>query len=400
MDKLPLETARHIVSYLTKRTDVASLRLVSRTFAILGAELLFHTISFHPSYPSLSRLCEISQRPHLAHNIRELVLDLPPIRDLIWGPFVRHLETEGIDISSSTERIPEAFRLLTYHVDQYSKLQTSGDFTSMLREAVRGLPRLRGVLMKENNERDRDYWLSQSSLTLGCNGGFNYRIELSAELHGYSGSKDHYRAFAALVDAVYYAGCKLDTFYVDAKIDPRMFFDNTVRLERAGAVFQNCRVLGLKMDIEDSMVEHLIKTPLFNVILPSSPNLQSLTLQFGISCAREAIPLSTIFGSKHVWPRLQKVNFSFIDMEDQELYAFLLRHKGTLRELSFSMCSLYAGRWDDAMMFLRQNLGLVALRLDPLFELAGEFDYLCESELKMMEDYVVNGGKCLPPRED
>lgn len=90
----------------------------------------------------------------------------------------------------------------------------------------------------------------------------------------------------------------------------------------------------------------------------------------------------------HTWPHLRVIDINSFKMSQSQLLAFLHRHAGTLREVSFHYLELTEGLWADVSDYMRSFLNLSVCRMTNLD--GGETDYTID-ESKTGE-YVVNGG--------
>ena len=79
MDKLPRELLREVLQYLP-RSDLPSVRLLTRTLAAEAEPFLFHTIPLWIELKSLEALTGISEHPRLSQYVKEIVFS--PLRFL------------------------------------------------------------------------------------------------------------------------------------------------------------------------------------------------------------------------------------------------------------------------------------------------------------------------------
>lgn len=77
MDKLPRELLRELLQYLP-RSDLPSVRLLTRTLAVEAEPFLFHTIPLWIELKSLEALTGVSEHPRLSQYVQEITFS--PIR--------------------------------------------------------------------------------------------------------------------------------------------------------------------------------------------------------------------------------------------------------------------------------------------------------------------------------
>lgn len=398
MEKLSPEIIREILYHFDSKVHIANFRLVQRSLAELAKEFLFRTVPLKPTKLSVSRLLAISQRPDLAHYVKEVYFGVDEPNYMIWEQFNEQLRMEGLSHDDETHgaRAQEIFKS---SIQGWYEFQTSPEYTTVLSTALAGFPRLEGIQMVHGAPMamERQYTYREIDM---------YPFEPTPEFHGeYGAEKDYLRGFAALINAAYLAGSKLTSFRMTGmdtgEIVDQSVFENIELFQRAAVVLRNCQVLELHLGIDSVEVVDKFKTnPLLNVLAPAE-RLEELCLGFGNTAPSEPHLFPHIFGEDQVWPCLRKLELWTIDMHEYELIAFLERHKTTLRTILISNGLLFTGCWNNIMRFIKDNLQLESLEVWDLFCKHSDGDTYrnySHFETQMMVQYVQNGGEALPER--
>lgn len=375
METLAPELIQEILEHIHAKPDLASFRLVQRSFAELGEEYFFRVIDVKPTYRSLSPLLEISQNVEFARHVRQVTLHLDDFRHSIWIPFIKKLKEEGLDNGTITQKSEVLQKLGA----EFADFQTSPDYTGILSTAFRKLPRLEAVQVKERPSRKR-----------GIDPQTAQEMEEHSLLSDYEvnqrvwGSEDGLRAFSALVGAAYFAGTKLVSFRNNADlvvVDPIVVYKRSELVQRAANVFRHCPVLELSLPQADASL-------LFDLLSPAV-QLEKLTLQFDLKAYREPVSaFSKIVESRCVWASLSEVKVRTVCMHRYDgLLEFLQRHHAKLRRLSLWDCKLSTGSWVGFTICAKDTLKLTRLELGLLSDAAKTYS---EVELEGMVNYVLN----------
>lgn len=375
MEKLAPELIQEILEHIHAKADLASFRLVQRSFAELGEEYFFRIIDVKPTYRSLYTLLEISQTVEFARHVRQVVLHLDDFRHSIWIPFIERLKAEGLENGTITQK-NEVLQKLGAELGDF---QTSPDYTGILSTAFMRLPRLEAVQVKERSSRKR-----------GIDSQTAQEMEDHSLLNDYEanqrvwGSEDGFRAFSALVGAAYFAGTKLVSFRNNAEmvvIDPIVVYKRSELVRRAAAVFRHCPTLELSLPQADPSL-------LFDLLSPAV-RLEKLALHFDLKAYREPVSaFSKIVESRCIWASLGEVKIRAVCMHRYDgLLEFLQRHHAKLRRLSLWDCKLTTGSWVGFTICAKDTLKLKWLELGSLSDAAKTYS---EVELEGMKNYVLN----------
>lgn len=375
METLAPELIQEILGHIHAKADLASFRLVQRSFAELGEEYFFRVVNVKPTYRSLYPLLEISQNVEFARHVRQVVLHLDDFRHSIWIPFIEKLRVDRLENGTITQKSEVLQKLGA----EFADFQTSPDYTGILSTAFRRLPRLEAIQVKERPSRKR-----------GIDTQTAQEMEEHSLLNDYEanqrawGSEDGFRAFSALVGAAYFADTKLVSFRNNADlvvVDPIVVYKRSELVRRAAAVFQHCPVLELSLPQADTSL-------LFDLLSPAA-RLEKLALQFDLKTYREPISaFSKIVESRCVWASLSEIKVRTVCMHRyDDLLEFLQRHHTKLRRLSLWDCKLSTGSWVDFTICAKDTLKLTWLELGSLSDAAKAYS---GAELGEMVNYVLN----------
>lgn len=374
MEKLAPELIQEILEHIHAKADLASFRLVQRSFAELGEEYFFRIIDVKPTYRSLYTLLEISQTVEFARHVRQVVLHLDDFRHSIWIPFIERLKAEGLENGTITQKNDVLQKLCA----ELGDFQTSPDYTGILSTAFMRLPRLEAVQVKERSSRKR-----------GIDSRTAQEMEDHSLLNDYEtnqrvwGSEGGFRAFSALVGAAYFAGTKLVSFQNNAEmvvVDP-VVYKRSELVRRAAAVFRHCPALELSLPQADASL-------LFDLLSPAV-RLEKLALHFDLKAYREPVSaFSKIVESRCVWASLREVKIRAVCIHRYDgLLELLQRHHAKLRRLSLWDCKLTTGSWVGFTLCAKDTLKLTWLELGSLSDAAKTYS---EVELEGMRNYVLN----------
>lgn len=370
MDTLAPELIQEILGHIHAKSDLASFRLVQRSFAQLGEEYIFRVINVKPTYRGLYYLLQLSQNEVFAHHVKEVVLHLDDFRHSIWIPFIEKLKTEDLENGTITQKL----KVLRHLLGEFREFQTSPDYAGVLSAAFIRLPRLEAVQMKE--KPSRKHGIDQQTIQEMEDHSLN---EYEVNHQAVWGSQDSFRAFFALVSAAYFASTKLVSFRNSA--DMMVVFERNELVRRATDVFRNCPVLELAIPQTDSSL-------LFDLLKPAV-RLERLALRFDPMVYHESVSaFSKVVESGRVWESLKevKIRTNCMDCHDS-LLEFLQRHQATLRRLSLWDCKLSTGSWVGFIVCMKDALKLEWLELGLLSDTSKTYS---EVELAGMVNYVLN----------
>ena len=123
MEKLPLELLQQVLQYLP-RSDLPSVRLLTRTLAAAAEPLLFHTIPLWIELQSVKALTGISEHPRLSQYVKEIVFS--PLRFIehedrsLYQAEVRNaLEYESVSLSSHMLYLEHYLSSSKLHLEQH-----------------------------------------------------------------------------------------------------------------------------------------------------------------------------------------------------------------------------------------------------------------------------------------
>lgn len=383
MESLAPELIQKIFSHLQSKSDLASFRLVQRSFAELGTEYFFKTVDVKPTYRGLYPLLEISQNAEFARHVKQVVLHLDDFRHSVWIPFTRKLKMENLEDGPTAQKAD----LLDELIREFEGFQISPDYTGILSSAFMRLPRLEAVQILERPSRKHgidpqtiidmdEHSLSQENLSIQREWGTN----------------ESYRAFSALVGAAYFSGMKLVSFRHNADIlaasGPDDFGRDEPLIRRAAKVFQSCLILDLGLHQADTNL-------LSNLLLPAA-RVEKLGLKFDLGTYNgSASVFSKVVESGYVWPALKEVKIRTVCMHSHGSFLeFLQRHHATLRGLSLWDCKLSVGSWVDLILCMKDSLKLEWLELGLLSDVTKAYT---ELELEDISHYVLSSSSCELP---
>lgn len=370
METLAPELIQEILAHIHSKADLASFRLVQRSFAELGKEYIFKVIDVKPTYHGLYPLLQISQNVEFARHVKEVVLNLDDFRHSIWLPYLERLRMEGLENGTITQKrdVLQAVRR------EFGDFQTSPDYTGILSASFMRLPRLEAIQVNERPERGRGID-PQTIEEMEYHSLHDYEVSYQ---QGW-GSQDGFRAFSALVGAAYFASTKLVSFRNNADI--MIVFDRNELIRRAAVVFRDCPIVELALPPTDS-------TLLFDLLSPAV-RLERLALQFRLEVYRGSMSaFSNIIERRCVWASLKDVKIGTIRMNSHDsLLEFLRRHYATLRRVSVWDCKLSTGSWVAFIVCMKDMLKLSWLELGLLSDASKTYS---EVEMEGMVNYVLN----------
>lgn len=397
MENLSPETVHHILGYLGKKKDIESLRLVQKSFAILGKEFLFHTINIWPTRASLTRFHALSRRSDLALQIRCLVLNVVyDTKSLIWSGIKGHLhrlDTCHGPIRVSYEHNIKVFRDAA--IECYDFL-TSRDHVSILMASLFRLPRLEAVHMRDDENESYYVTAKEETIYFGDWGIHNYAGEPGSLVD--PNSYFAIEALRALLEASRYTDTKIVSFQTSNDI-PQVIFENPTLLNGFAGLVRNCRDLQLRFDTEDheKVIFHLLNNPPAIIFL-STNILETLSLNFSVR-PDITVPFAKLLGNQQISPYLKDINFVGIDMHERELRCFLGLHRKSLRRFSIQYSKLFSGHWLSMAVWIRENLrlesvgfaGITDSDADETTNMTEEEAARCQRYVKRLEEYVMNG---------
>lgn len=377
MDSLPLELLHPVCRHLPL-SDVGNFRLVSKTFATVGAQYLLpviHTV-FHPD--SFERLEMISRHPVFSRYVTSLSHEGDTLsRFDTMGQWKQHIfryPDDGVRLirplntaSDSDKRaymsalwqrcrwpsdeLAEGWKYYNRLFEIQENMRRTDDNERLLREAMSRLPRLRSIKLYVRN-----YKILPSStferlydpalvLLMGddwdVSYGFLAKLLLSAD------------------------SVKIRLEVLDAGIMSWRFItaDNS-HFARMKNTVRHLEALSLCLttdDDEDEAAEcfEYLKCGRLREFVTAAPNLIKLKvlvhhLYTVGTCPAE---LGQVVGA-FTWPKLETVAFGCTLASKEKLLDFFERHAGTLKRVYLEKITLSDGDWVSTLQRMRQILSL------------------------------------------
>jgi hypothetical protein len=368
---IPPEIHRIIALYVSS-ADLQNYRLASRCLAEVGAEELFHTITFHCSLASLGHVSAIKSCDHLRKYVKVLVWDtnpwsIPGVRDqrewhdylAIFKPGAHHgtlghtmlkspLGKRLLELADSWDhwgryldcvldekqaKVPHLLKATLLGFPSLGKVHVlNGD----LERAHRGLKKLSDSIIPPLEEPTA-YWRGES---LYCDGSFVQTSQRPGSialgvLHKLPGICGHltklrldavcWRVLESVIDRFARLPV-LASLHLRITIrsepsyrNPHIPFPRVFRFHQARIAFQ-----------EGALMK----------FLATLPELRSLRIDFSERYEKSAVPVplafasvGNVFGYEHIWPKLRKLDLRLIDTSPKAFISVLKRHRSTLKDL-------------------------------------------------------------------
>jgi len=395
MDRLPLELTSEILKYLD-RTAIKALRLVCKSLASEAAPVLFRNTSIFIQEHSLDILLQISKQPHLRQYVKTLRigLELLPVDEengwLGWDHVVDGEVCCGWDNKNSI------------HINSFIKAQKGLELTGrgikMLTEAFLNLPALKSVTIGFPDHPDGSNPKSHGFEQLGLHyetdpEGFNYLDGSNACRFRDCGRIQ----LQYLFRAGHAAGLRLNHLKIcgtndgGARTYPHSMSPSFMNL---GASDMACAKTVLKSiqdfqwimpdcydrDSEDTMSYSSLNSALqqgySGKLLDLMPSLETLFIEpsgeRGDCTLDHGLKLRDLLGRKKK-PSLRKVEFYFLEFDEDDFVEYLSSHSGTLKGVTFLACGLFTGSMKSLCKRLRARLSLDHFQLSTgLHEYYGE----------------------------
>ncbi|RYP75119.1 hypothetical protein DL771_002580 [Monosporascus sp. 5C6A] len=404
MDRLSSEII-HIIASLLSVDDLLNFRLVSRSFADVGAGYLLPEVTFQAHEEELERLRAISLHPIFSRNVKSLIY----IGDIRFPPspffnFVRDYERTreyyypSPDLSLS--QLETGYKQYEAAASNQRRVLTSRLDVACLEEVLPRLTSLRMVTMSDNCRFHKGRHAKPRPTP------FNRTFDVLGP-----GLTD--RPFGRPLDAFLLANasarCNIE--HLRAGTLPWKFFDkDPAELKLIFSPFSNLRGIELYMDIipeehtragtwselrrfRESMTKGTIRD-----LLSSMADLQVMSVN--VECFHEieetedfyaVAPLSHWIQPAYRWQDLQKLVLSGIECPRQELMSMLELHRETLREVCLRDVDLKQTSWDKLLPWIRKTLYLHDACICGVLLGSSETDIIPGGPSRIREHYDVPG---------
>ncbi|KAH7356773.1 hypothetical protein BKA65DRAFT_214597, partial [Rhexocercosporidium sp. MPI-PUGE-AT-0058] len=389
MNRLPLELTNEVLKYLDRDT-VKALRLVCKSLAQDTAPNIFRHVSIFIQEHSLGMLLQISKQPHLRGLVKSLRigLELLPVDTaegwLGWDHMVDGDVCCGWDHKSS--------RHINAFIKAQKRLEHSGRGVKLLTDAFRNLPLLKSVTVGFPDHPDGSYPKSHGFEQLGLHyqtdpEGFNYLDGSNACRFQDCGRIQLEYLFRA-GDA---AGLQINHLKICGTNDlgsrsyphsmsPAFMDLDASDLACAKTVLQSLRDFEwILPDCYDRSVDDTHHPASLNswlkrghsaTLLDLMPSLESLFIEpsgeRGDCTFDHGLKLRHLLGSKKM-PSLRKVEFYFLEFDENDFVEFLSAQSETLKSVTFLACGVYTGSMKSLCRRLRACTSLDHFRLSTGF---------------------------------
>lgn len=450
ISSLPPEIADTICAEL-QTPDVISLRLVSRSWSYVATPRLLSIVHLVFKPDSFQRLVDISKHPVIRHHVTCLLYEPAILRGYRsrqeWHEnIVLPADTPWHDVPKpppkADEREQRVCRRRVVRLCMRHQPPKGLHPQAYLRQAYTEYVRLyneQGDLRRNDygavtilNAMTRLPNLSEIRMYLGSVvvGPSDYvKQAYAATLQKPEGDYEHIEPHGvaqsrSLLLGAAHARLKLTRLELGAVDERFLQAPNEVRHEMKKAV-KCLRVLKLEMSVginayrdtdaySDESGEDLKRFRLVE-FLSAAPVLEDLSLYFNsFEDKYGAYKLRYIVGS-FTWSVLRKLNFGWLETNQEELIAFFVRHSPTLRDITIHDIRLLSGTWALTLERMSVLLKLESAEfygmilcidppekwyLDPAAEAV--YDGLKRQRIKTrkaVEEYLVSGGIC-PLRDE
>ncbi|RYP49377.1 hypothetical protein DL769_011080 [Monosporascus sp. CRB-8-3] len=345
----------HIVCSFLSIDDIINFRLVSKTFADIGAAYMLPEVTFYLHEEELKRLRDISLHPIFSRHVFSLTyfaqaLDSPKVS---FREFVRDYKQEmkwnkTKKVFSPTQLLAEYKKYEEAADKQDVIMRTQADIT-LLKEVMPRFPNLEQVTMSSDLMFYEGIYRTRRSKPFDKIQRGNNRYSLDPE---------GVRPLEALLSANADVKCDLKQLRAGT-MDWRFFKRSTGELARLFKPLSNLARIELMITV-DGMYEttdeadaiarcrRVLSKGALRAIFRSMPQLESLCIELlsweGEDLDRGA-SLHHIIEPGFHWPRLRELVIGGVDCDRQELMAVLELHKETLRNLCLRNVYLKSTSW-------------------------------------------------------
>jgi len=346
VDKLPYEVKRLVFDHVDLQT-LKHLRLVSRSWATAGTELLLLPTLFVRSYSiDIPRLNRIGQSPavsrHAATTVKTLVF-----QSVDWDPVIlRRVLTsrhEARVIWETADYVPtieeqEALEELDAMIAQRSEDQLlrrySADF---LVRVLKLLPRV-------------------NTIKIVCQNLFKNRIlrKVFAEFHLETYRRSGHQTLDVL-SAAKQAGLTIQHFAHEQILSTIFEGHDYQVMKDMSSSMQNLESLHLMIsDIPEKFPSRSAPNLTLRDLLRSLPRLQNLFIKF-----ESLNPVDLKFLEEVTLPDLHTVSLTQLIMQADIFFPFLERHAGTLKRMRISSAEIAEGHgsWSSFLRRIKESVG-------------------------------------------
>ncbi|KAI5924448.1 hypothetical protein F4810DRAFT_709412 [Camillea tinctor] len=370
MDKISPEIL-HIVCTFLSIDDLLNFRLVTKSFADIGAAYMLPEVTFYMHNEELERLRAISLHPVFARHVYSLTyfaqaLDYPKVslreflrdhkRDMKWNSKLQKLNLSRAQLLVEYRKYEDA-------ADKQNIIMSDRLDVAVLREIFPRFPNLQHMCMSTGNLFYEGRYRKRRAQPL-------QNIMRGDNL--YSLNPEGVRPLEALLCANADAPCELQSLRAGS-LHWRFFKRSATELARMFRPLSNLGAIDLVINVEpadERIHEHdslsrcrrvLAKGALRN-IFKSMPHLHSLCVEI-VSIEGEDLEkgaaLENLIEPRFHWKNLRELVLGGIECDRQELMQALERHKGTLQRLCLRDVYLKSTSWKRLLPDIRKKLFLV-----------------------------------------
>ncbi|KAK2598146.1 hypothetical protein QQS21_005697 [Conoideocrella luteorostrata] len=405
MDRLPPEISLLIFQAVPK-SDLKSLRLVSKTIDMPAAKLLFTRVYASVHREDLDVLHAIANHP----TLRSLV------QEIIYSGVYFHTGSIPPEDELLQHNVDPSRQCYLAHMEQQQKMLKGKHLHLDIAVAMISMPNIRKVTLT-------NHWYPPGDLLgPGCfsrrhprDGDVRVGTPLSRAYPRFakepcgvplrSGSRTYPRlnidyGFTVMCSAMKLACTSIQQLSVDYFVDcyqsdrrltrgisPGSFLFSSHDLELCYAAFSQLRKISFSLCPASTDYErNILMEGNIATVLAAATELKEL--RFDFTCDSNDVPLEKFLGT-HVWPQLRSISLLNKEMSEDELVALLKRHCKTLKVLCLDSCELYGGTWASAAQKMCQWLALESATFFDLIEREGPCrqKILCDQLAK----YVLSG---------
>ncbi|KAI0595252.1 hypothetical protein F4775DRAFT_570136 [Biscogniauxia sp. FL1348] len=369
MDKISPEVL-HIVCSFLSIDDLLNFRLVTRSFAVIGAAYMLPEVTFYMHHEELERLRAISLHPIFSRNVYSLTyfaqaLDYPKVslreflrdhkRDMKWDSKLQNLNLSRSQLLVEYKKYEAA-------AEKQMAIMDGRIDVAVLREVFPRFPNLQHLCMSTDN--------------LFYEGRYRKRRAhpLQNIMRGdmlYSLNPEGVRPLEALLSAHADAPCALRSLRAGS-LHWRFFKRSATELARMFRPLSNLGAIDLVINVEpaDERIHEsnslgrcrrvLAKGGLRN-LLKSMPHLHSLCVEI-VSLDEDlekGATLEHLIAPRFHWKNLRELVLCGFDCDREELMDVLERHKDTLQRLCLRDVYLRSTSWKKLLPDIRTKLCLL-----------------------------------------
>jgi len=360
-----------IFSYFQK-ADLKPSRLVGRMFNDLIIPFLFDKIYISPQYLNLAVFRSISQSPHLAKHVKELVYDATEFtNDMDEATYDFEIVLQaGRSRQPTVPCIQSDTGYRSYQqfaMDQEKLISSEEDFTHLC-TGLRLMPNITRVVVK-------DFWDVENvdGLISGVPGPLSRACNFlmlqpnspwtpPSNPSRTARARSH-RVFLTLNRALSTGNYKIHNLTYSAKearfcLPLHTFCLSETDLQHTVNVFQHLRKITFSLCIHRGRVS---KRSFGNLAqaLSAAVKLEALDLGFGTYGERTQNPLPLLFGEETTWQCLKHLVLRDLRVDAGELMNFFRRHRTSLRHIELSSVRIRGRFWEEVYDSMQDCLHLV-----------------------------------------